>query len=126
MQTEALPNNAAKQVSSFQRGWLRGGREKENFFIEAEIGGDCLPKGVEKMDIQEEIQNELLRLDVPLTSLGGFQFDPSQEPKAVKVDYEGVTGTFDPEDLLSLLQKLPDKAGSTVVVEAIRLSRDRR
>ena len=78
------------------------------------------------MDIQEEIQKELLRLDVPLTSLGGFQFDPSQEPKAVKVDYEGVTGTFDPEDLLSLLQKLPDKAGSTVVVEAIRLSRDRR
>jgi hypothetical protein len=77
------------------------------------------------MDIQQEIGNELVRLDVPITSLGGFQFDPSQEPKAVRVDYEGVTGTFDPEDLLSLLKKLLDKAGSTVVVEAIRLSRER-
>jgi hypothetical protein len=77
-------------------------------------------------DIQEEIRSELLRLDVPSTSLDRFQFDPSQESKAVRVDYEGVTGTFDPEDLLSLLKKLPDRAGSIVVVEAIRLSRDRR
>jgi hypothetical protein len=42
------------------------------------------------MDIQEEIRSELLRLDVPITSLGGFQFDSSEEPKEVKVDYEGV------------------------------------
>jgi integrase len=56
-----LPNDAAKQVSLFQRRPLRGGREKENFFIETEIGGDRLLKGVERMDIQEEIQNELLR-----------------------------------------------------------------
>ena len=78
------------------------------------------------MDIQEEITNELVRLDVPITSLGGFQFDLSQEPKVIGVDYEGVTGTFDPQDLLSLLQILPDRAGSIVVVEAIRLSRERR
>jgi hypothetical protein len=78
------------------------------------------------MDIQEEIRSELLRLNVPITSLGGFQFDPSQESKAMKVDFEGVTGTFEPEDLLSLLKKLPDRAGSIVVVEAIRLSRERR
>ena len=78
------------------------------------------------MDIQEEITSELLRLDVPFTSLGGFQFDPSQEPKVVRVDYEGVTGKFDPQDLLSLLQRLPDNAGSTVVVEAIRISSERR
>ena len=77
------------------------------------------------MDIQEEMRNELMRLDVPITSLGGFQFESSEEPKEVKVDYEGVTGTFDPEELLSLLKKLPDKAGSTVVTEAIRLSRER-
>jgi len=77
------------------------------------------------MDIQEEIRSELLRLDVPITSLGGFQFDSSQEPKTVRVDYEGVTATFDPQDLLSLLQILPDRAGSIVVVEAMRLSRDR-
>jgi hypothetical protein len=76
------------------------------------------------MDIQEEIRNELIRLGV--TNLGGFQFDSSEEPKEVKVDYEGVTGTFDPEDLLSLLKILPDKAGSIVVVEAIRISSARR
>ena len=75
------------------------------------------------MDIQEEINGELLRLGVPLPSLGAFQLDASQEPQVVKVDYEGVTGTFDPEDLLSLLQDLPDKAGSTVVIEAIRIYR---
>ena len=78
------------------------------------------------MDVQGEIRSELLRLDVSITSLGGFQFDSSQEPKEVRVDYEGATGTFDPEDLLSLLKKLPDRAGSMVVVEAIRLSRERR
>ena len=78
------------------------------------------------MDVQGEIRSELLRLDVPITSLGGFQFDSSQEPKEVRVDYEGVTGTFDPEDLLSLLKILPDKAGSIVVVEAIRISSARR
>jgi hypothetical protein len=44
------------------------------------------------MDIQEEIRNELIRLDVPNTSLGGFQLDTSQEPNMIKVDYEGVTG----------------------------------
>jgi hypothetical protein len=77
------------------------------------------------MDLQEEIRSELLRLDVPVTRLGGFRFDPSQDPKEVKVDYEGVTGTFDPQDLLALLRNLPDKAGSIVVVEAIRLSRER-
>ena len=43
----------------------------------------------------------------------------------IRVDYEGVTGAFDPEDLLTLLRNLPDKAGSIVVVEAIRLSRAR-
>src|SRR4030095_6570528 len=43
------------------------------------------------MEIQEEIRSELVRLDVPITSLGGFQFDSSQEPKEVRVDYEGVT-----------------------------------
>ena len=75
------------------------------------------------MDIQEEIKNELARLDVPTTSLGGFQLDSSQEPNVIRVDYEGVTGTFDPQDLLSLLQDLPDKAGSTVVIEAIRIYR---
>jgi hypothetical protein len=58
--------------------------------------------------------------------LGGFRFDPSQEPKEVKVDYEGVTGTFDPKDLLSLLKILPDQAGSIVVVEALRISPERR
>ena len=78
------------------------------------------------MDVQEEIRSELLRLDVPITSLGGFQFDSSQEPKEVRVDYEGVTGTFDPQDLLSLLKVLPDRAGSIVVVEAIRISSARR
>ena len=78
------------------------------------------------MGVQEEIRDELVRLNVPITSLGGFQFDPSQESKAMKVDFEGVTGTFEPEDLLSLLKKLPDRAGSIVVVEAIRLSRERR
>ena len=78
------------------------------------------------MDIQEEIRNELLRLDIPVTSsFGGFQFDSSEEPKEIRIDYEGATGTFDPQDLLSLLKKLPDKAGSTVVVEAVRLSRER-
>jgi hypothetical protein len=41
-------------------------------------------------------------------------------------NYEGVTGTFDPEDLLSLLKILPDRAGSIVVVEAIRISSARR
>jgi hypothetical protein len=75
------------------------------------------------MDIQEEIKKELIRLDVPITSLGGFQLDQSQEPNVIRVDYEGVTGTFDPRDLLSLLQDLPDNAGSTVVVEAIRIFR---
>ena len=78
------------------------------------------------MGVQEEIRDELVRLNVPITSLGGFQFDPSQEPEAIRVDYESVTGTFDPQDLLSLLKKLPDGAGSTVVVEAMRISRDRR
>jgi len=43
-----------------------------------------------------------------ITSLGGFQFEPSQELKRSGPNYEGVTGTFDPEDLLSLLKKLPD------------------
>ena len=75
------------------------------------------------MDIQEEIRNELVRLDVPTTSLARFQLDSSQEPNVIRVDYEGVTGTFDPQDLLSLLQDLPDKAGSTVVIEAIRIYR---
>ena len=78
------------------------------------------------MDIQEEVRSELLRLNVPITSLGGFQFDSSEEPKEVRVDYEGVTGTFDPEHLLSLLKILPDRAGSIVVVEALRISGDRR
>ena len=78
------------------------------------------------MDIQEEMNSELLRLDVPFTSLGAFQLDASQEPQVVRVDYEGVTGTFDPQDLLSLLQRLPDNTGSTVVAEALRISRDRR
>jgi len=63
---------------------------------------------------------------VPITVLGGFQLDPSQEPKAIRVDSEGVTGTFDPEDLLSLLKILPDRAGSIVVVEAIRISSAQR
>jgi hypothetical protein len=58
------------------------------------------------MDIQEEIRSELLRLNVPITSLGGFQFDPSQESKAMKVDFEGVTGTFEPEDLLFIAQEI--------------------
>jgi hypothetical protein len=57
--------------------------------------------------------------------LGAFQFDSSPEPEEVRVDYEGVTGTFDPQDLLSLLEMLPDRAGSIVVVEAIHLSRER-
>jgi len=78
------------------------------------------------MDIQAEIRNELIRLDVPLTSLGGFQFDQSQEANVIRVDYEGVTGTFDPEGLLSLLKILPDQAGSIVVVEALRISPERR
>ena len=78
------------------------------------------------MDIQEELNSELLRLGVPLPSLGAFQLDASQEPHVVKVDYEGVTGTFDPQDLLSLLQRLPDNTGSTVVAEALRISRDLR
>jgi hypothetical protein len=78
------------------------------------------------MDIQEEMNSELLRLDVPFTSLGAFQLDASQERQVVRVDYEGVTGTFDPQDLLSLLKILPDRAGSIVIVEAIRLSRERR
>ena len=68
----------------------------------------------------------MVGLNVPITVLGGFQLDPSQEPKAIRVDSEGVTGTFDPEDLLTLLRNLPDRAGSIVVVEAIRLSRERR
>jgi len=63
------------------------------------------------MNIQEEIRSELLRLDVPFTDLGGFQFDPSQEPKVVRVDYERVTGTFDSQNLLSLLQRLPITPG---------------
>ena len=75
------------------------------------------------MDVQEEIRNELLRLNVPTTSLAGFQLDSFQEPNVIRVDYEGVTGTFDPQDLLSLLRDLPDKAGSTVVIEAIRIYR---
>ena len=78
------------------------------------------------MGVQEELTDELVRLNVPITSLGGFQFDPSQEPETIRVDYEGVTGTFGLQDLLSLLKKLPDRAGSIVVVEAIRLSRERR
>ena len=75
------------------------------------------------MDIEEEIRIELVRLGV---SWGGFQHAVSQERQVVRVDYEGVTGTFDPPDLLSLLKKLPNKSGSTVVVEALRISRDRR
>ena len=74
------------------------------------------------MDIQEEINSELLRLGVPHTSLGAFQLATSQEPQVVKVDYEGVTGTFDPQDLLSLFQRWPDNVGSTVVTEALRIS----
>ena len=46
------------------------------------------------MDIQEEIRNELIRLDMPVTSLGGFQLDPSRDPGVIRVDYEGVTGAF--------------------------------
>jgi hypothetical protein len=76
------------------------------------------------MDIQEETRNELIRLGV--TNLGGFQFDATEEVKEVKVDYERVAGTFDPEDLLALLKILPDQAGSIVVVEALRISSDRR
>jgi hypothetical protein len=75
------------------------------------------------MDIQEEIKNELARLDVPTTSWAGFQLDSSKEPNVIRVDYGGVTGMFDPQDLLSLLRDLPDKAGSTVVIEAIRIYR---
>jgi hypothetical protein len=75
------------------------------------------------MDIQEEIRSELIRLDVPTTTLAGFLLDSSQEPAVIRVDYEGVIGTFDPQDLLSLLRDLPDKAGSTVVIEAIRIYR---
>ena len=75
------------------------------------------------MDIQEEINSELLRLGVPHTSLGAFQLDASKDPKVVRADCEGVTGTFDPQDLLSLLQRLPDNAGSTVVTEALRTRR---
>jgi len=74
------------------------------------------------MDIKEEIRNEL-RLDVPTTSLAGFQLEQSQEPNVIRVDSEGVTGTFDPQELFSLLQDLPDKAGSAVVIEAIRIYR---
>ena len=58
------------------------------------------------MDIQEEIRSEPLRLDVPVTSLGGFQLDQSKDPAVIRVDYEGVTGTFDPEDLLALLLEI--------------------
>ena len=78
------------------------------------------------MDIQAKIRNELLRLNMPIASLGGFQLDPSQQPAAIRVDYEDVTGTFAPRDLLRLLRKLPDGAGSIVVVQAIRLSRKRQ
>ena len=75
------------------------------------------------MDIQEEINSELLRLGVPHPSLGTFQMDASQKPQVVKVlDYEGVTGAFD--QICSLLKILPDQAGSTVVVEALRTSRE--
>jgi hypothetical protein len=77
-----------------------------------------------RMDIQEEIRNELLRLNMPIKSLRGFQF-PSKEPKTIRVDHEGVTGTFDSEDLPSVLKKLPDRAGSIVVVEAMRISSER-
>jgi hypothetical protein len=41
------------------------------------------------MDIQAEIRNELIRLDVPLTSLGGFQFDQSQEANVIRVTTKG-------------------------------------
>ena len=34
------------------------------------------------MGVQEEIRDELVRLNVPITSLGGFQLDPSQEAEA--------------------------------------------
>ena len=79
------------------------------------------------MGIEEEIKNdELLRLGVPIKRLRGFRLDESQEPNVIRVDYEGVTGTFDPEDLLSLLKILPDQAGSIVVVEALRISPKRR
>ena len=57
------------------------------------------------MDIQEEINSELLRLGVPVTSLGAFQLDASQEPEVVRVHCEGVT--FDPQDFLSSFQRLP-------------------
>jgi len=49
-------------------------------------------RGVTTMDVQGEIRSERLRLDVSITSLGGFQFDSSQEPKEVGVDYEGQPG----------------------------------
>jgi hypothetical protein len=80
------------------------------------------------MGIEGEIRNELTRLNVPVTSLRGFWLDQSQDPNVsvIRIDYEGVTGTFDPEDLLSLLKKLPDQAGSIVVTEAIRISSERR
>ena len=79
------------------------------------------------MGIEEEIKNdELLRLGVPIKRLRGFRLDESQEPNVIRVDYEGVTGTFDPEDLLSLLKILPDQAGSIVAVEALRISPKRR
>jgi hypothetical protein len=60
--------------------------------------------------------------------LGGLRPDQFQDPKVnvIKVDYEGVIGTFDPEDLLSLLKKSPNQAGSRVVTEAIRILSARR
>ena len=71
------------------------------------------------MGIEEEIRNKLIRLNVAVTSLGGFRLDQSQDSNVsvIRIDYAGVTGTFDPEDLLSLLKKLPDQAGSIVVTK---------
>ena len=50
----------------------------------------------------------------------------SQVGRAHQGRLRRVTGTFDPEDLLSLLQRLPDNAGSIVVTEALWISSDRR
>jgi len=80
------------------------------------------------MGIEEEIRNELIRLNVTVTSLREFRLDQSQDPNVsvITIDYEGLTRMFDPEDLLSLLKKLPDQAGSIVVTEAIWISSARR
>lgn len=75
------------------------------------------------MGIDEEIRNEFIGLNVASHELGGFRLDQSQDPNVsvIRIDYEGVTGMLDPEDLLSLLEKSPDQAGSVGVTEAIRI-----